>query len=377
MAMFHIDGQCGPIATTDKLVFAALGGTRAAGVAMRGEPGSALAAFATAADVDAPAWKLAFDATEWSVITALAVTPDGGVIVVGTFAGTLRAGARVVSSGGKTDGFVARVSPTGAPVWLIRVGGPGADAVQGVAVAPPLAGAATGAVASEQIAIAGTFAPGADLLGAPLAASNDQLPTADGFVAVLDGNGGRRWVQSFGGKEDEAVAGVAIDSRGRIAVAATVRDTVHVNGIDLTAQGPSDGLVAWWSATGEPGPAVLLGGADFDGLRAIAAVGDRVVVAGFYAGKLELGARSLTAAGGDDAFIAQLDGATGHVVGATAISGPGREDVTALAALPGGYAAAIAHTAALVLDGEATFGAPTDPLRGVALIARPLASSAR
>ena len=65
------------------------------------------------------------------------------LIVGGSFAGTLRIGERVIASAGGSDGFVARVHE-GQPVWLVRVGGAGADAVQGVAAT------------KDRVAIAGT-----------------------------------------------------------------------------------------------------------------------------------------------------------------------------------------------------------------------------
>jgi len=266
-----------------------------------------------------------------------------------------------VSSGGKADGFVARITTTGATAgvaWVIRIGGPGADAVQGVA--------ATG----NRIAIAGTFTAGADLLGQRLAAFDDRSPAADGFVAELDAGGALRWAQSFGGKLDDAVAGVAIDARGAVAVAASIRGTLHIGGADLVARGPADGVVAWWTADGATSTAIQLGGSDFDGLRAIAAIGERVVVAGFYSGAIQLGERALAAAGGDDAFIAALD-ATGRVTEAWPISGDGREEITALAAIPGGFVAGVTHTATAMIDG-ARLPAPPDPMAGAAILVRPV-----
>jgi hypothetical protein len=335
-------------------VLAALGGSgTVAGLALRGEPGAAVAALDAA--TGATAWTLAVDATDWAVIAAIAPASDGAVIG-GSFAGTLRIADRVVSSAGQTDGFVARLTAAGGVAWLIRVGGPGADAVHGVAVAP------------DRIAIAGTFAPGADLLGEPLVPSNERSPRADGFVAELDPGGGRRWLQSFGGKADEAIAGVAIDAAGRIAVAATIQGTVHVGAVELAARGPADGMVAWWGPGGTALDAARLGGDDFDGLRAIAPAGDRVVVAGFYSGSIALGDRTLTAGGGDDAFAAALD-ATGRIPAAWSIGGDGREEVTALAAIPGGFVAGVAHTAAARIDRDA-LPSPADPMSGAAIAVR-------
>lgn len=351
----ELPGHGGPLVVSGKQVIAALGGTGSvAGVAIRGEPGAVLAALDAA--TGAVAWKLAIDATEWTVIAGLAATADGA-LVAGSFAGTLRIADRVVSSAGDSDGFVARL--TGDKVaWLVRVGGPGADAIHGVAAA------------GDRIAIAGTFAPGADLLGEPLVPLDERSPYADGFVAELDPAGARRWLGTFGGKADDAVAGVAIDGAGRVVVAATARDTVRIGATELTASGTADGLVAWWDGRGGALSAVLVGGRDFDGLRAIVPAGERVVVAGFYSGAIQLGSTALTAGGGDDAFLAELD-ASGAIAQAWPVSGDGREEITALAAIPGGFVAGVAHTAGARV-GTVALPAPTDPMSGAAIAVRPV-----
>lgn len=313
----ELAGAGGPLARTGSLLVAAIGGIdRAADVALRGSPGAI--AVGLDAATGAPKWKLAIDSSEWSVISSLAPLADGGVLVGGSFSGTLRAAAKVVSSGGKSDGFVARVSSSGEVAWLIRIGGPGADAIQGVAAA------------DARIAIAGTFAAGADLLGTPLEAREPRSLAADGFVAELDpATGAPRWSSTFGSKLDDAVAGVAIDHRGRVVVAAQARDTVHINGHDLVAKGPADALVAWWGRGGSAGPALLLGGPGFDGASTIAASSDRIVVGCFSA---------------DGILIASLD--NGTIVERSAV---GRGEVIGIAAIPGGYAAGLARP-----DGAAT-----------------------
>lgn len=356
-----ITGATGPIARTGGFVVAALGGTgRVTDLELRGQPGAVVVAV-PAAGGGGPAWRLAIDSSEWATIAAIA--PDDeltGAIVGGSFSGTLRAGSHVVSSAGKSDGFVAKVTGNGEVAWLVRLGGPGADGVQGVAGV------------RDRIAITGTFAAGADLQGEPLKAYDEKSPYADGFVAELDGRGVRRWSATFGGKSDDSVAGVAIDGKGRVAVAASAREVVYVGGTDLIANGAADGLVAWWSADGTAGPAVLIGGSDVDGLRGIAAVGDRVVVAGVFSGSISLGDRALTAGGGDDAFFAALDGAT--IVEAWPVGGEGREEIVAIAPVTGGvraFVAGVTHTASANIDG-ASLPAPGDPMSGAAIVVRPV-----
>ncbi|HET9989474.1 MAG TPA: hypothetical protein VFQ65_13175 [Kofleriaceae bacterium] len=339
-----------------------------AALQLHGEPSAAIVALDAA--TGAIAWRVPFDATEFAMITSLAPLDTGGLVVGGTFSGTLRVGDAttrgaqnangtrdVVSSAGKSDGFVATLTADGRLAWIVRVGGGGADAVQGVAAH------------GDRIALAGTFSPGAELLGEPLAAFDERLPFADGFVAELDTTGARRWVQTFGGKDDDAVSGVAIDSKQRVAVAATIRDTIRLDGKDLAARGDADGLVAWFSPAGEPGATTILGGTGFDGVRAIAAVDDRVVVAGFFHGAIALGKRALDSNNGDDSFFAIVD-AGGGVETSWHVAGPGREEITALSAVPGGFVAGIAHTAELAID-DAKLPAPADPASGAAVIGRP------
>lgn len=324
----------GALAVGDGLVYAA------ASAKLRGDPGALV--IALDAGTGAERWRLPIDATAWSLITSVAAIDrahGGGVVVGGSFQGTLRAASSVVASAGSTDGFVARIGRDGSLAWLARLGGPGADAVQGVAAR------------GDRIAIAGTFSPAADILGEPLASVDEQLPFADAFAATLDGSGKRTWSATWGSRLDDAVAGVAIDDRDRVVVAGTARDVVHVDAQDLKAK-ETDAIVVWFAKSSAS--ARLVGGADLDGASAIVAAGDHVVVAGYS---------------GSAAFVTELS--DDEQIAEWQATGTGREEVPALAAVPGGFAALIAHTATLTFDG-ASLPAPADPMAGGALVVRPL-----
>jgi hypothetical protein len=93
-----------------------------------------------------------------------------------------------------------------------------------------------------------------------------------------------------------------------------------------------------------------------------------VIVGGFFAGALRAGDRELRAVGGDDALLVALDG--GAVADAWHAGGAGREEIAALAAVPGGFVAGLAHTAGARI-GDATLAAPRGQLSGAALLVRP------
>src|SRR3569623_377849 len=104
----------GVLAMADGLVYVG------ASAKLRGDPAAIVVALDAASGAER--WRLPIDATGWSLITSVAPIADG-VVVGGSFQGTLRAVNTVVESAGQTDGFVARIGKDGSLAWLLRLGG--------------------------------------------------------------------------------------------------------------------------------------------------------------------------------------------------------------------------------------------------------------
>lgn len=71
-------------------------------------------------------------AQEWQVsaeggLSSVAVDPAGNALVGGSFTGTMKLGALTETSAGGRDIWIGLVSPTGAPRWVKRFGGPGTE----------------------------------------------------------------------------------------------------------------------------------------------------------------------------------------------------------------------------------------------------------
>ena len=233
-------------------------------------------------------------------ITALIAAPStatSDALVVGWFTETMRLGNFTLASAGARDGFCARIGADGNVRWAFRVGGNDDDALIAASSDPR----------RPEFALAGSFVGGADWSGQALHAPMDDTTSSNGLVATVDGDGTLRWASVFGGPKQVAVAGVALLPDGRVAVAATGRDELHWPGKTLYVSGPSDGVLAWYAADGAFVGADTIGGADFDGLTGIAAIGDdNVAVAGWCSGSCTLGATTVRGTDGDAAFIAQL-----------------------------------------------------------------------
>lgn len=327
------------------------------GEIFRGNPGSAVVGLD--AETGAERWRRDVGATGWVVVRALAALPGGDAVAVGSFNGTMRAGDEVVSAGGLSDGFALRVGPVGEVRWLIRIGGERGDAIAAVAAAPGKQGG---------VVVGGTFTGVADARGVALEPVVGEAFAADGFVARLDDDGAVRWARPFGGGLDDAVAGVAILQSGLVAVAATLRGDVLVDGKVVSTRGLADAALITFDDRGTRRAVALVGGGDYDSATGLAARGDDLVLAATYSGKLVLGDASLDAAGGDGALIAVLD-ASGEAIRVLDVAGVGRETVAAIAAGPAGWAAAIRHTAGARI-GEAVIPSPADPYAGAAILVR-------
>lgn len=339
-----LEGAAGVLAAGPELAVASEQAHPERAAAVLFAPGDAT----TPQAVRTPLWS-----TEYVVLADAAVC-GREVALVGSFGGTLRVGDRVVSTGGQRDGFLARIDRTGRVVALVRMGGEGDDGL-----------AAVDCRASE-LAAAGTFAAGAELGGRELPRISQRSPYSDAVVLRWRGDA-LQWTRVFGSTREDLVADLALTDSGEVAVVGTARGELATGDVTLTTEGLGDGYVARWAADGAPLGATRLGGPDYDGATRVLALGERLVIAGFFTGSADLGGPVLTARGADDAMLVTLDRG---VPSAVAISGDGREEVIGLVRAGDALAAAIAHTAGFSAWGLVA-PPPADALGGAALVTAP------
>ncbi|MGH7522827.1 MAG: hypothetical protein ACREK8_00805 [Gemmatimonadales bacterium] len=153
---------------------------------------------------------------------AIALRPDGDVMVAGTFSGTATFGStlapQLLLSAGGLDFFLARMSPTLGLEWAVRGGGAGDEIVGPGCISVTATGITY---------VAGSFtgttnvAPGQ---GPPLLISHGD---ADVFVANFDANGvWASFARSFGGPGTESVAALTQDVSGNIYLSGSFQGSV-------------------------------------------------------------------------------------------------------------------------------------------------------
>lgn len=251
--------------------------------------------------------------------TAAAANSSSGsfrIPLAGSFSGMMTAGsngpvARVLTSAGGTDGFVATWDPLFNRIAAAAViGGPDDDAVQVVNT--------TG----TSIVLAGRFGStvtcvanvGSPPIFPPIALTNSSAAGSDVFWACYNDLGSFLYpifASAFGGAGDEGATGLAVDASRQTYLSGTFTGFTRVGGSLLASSGQQDAFVTKLSSTGIPIWARALGGAGNDTAPGVTVYfpggGAPLLVAGSYEGSVSLGGTLLTAAGAADVFVTSFE----------------------------------------------------------------------
>jgi hypothetical protein len=162
----------------------------------------------------------------------LAADGMGGIILSGSYGGTIDFGGEVLSSAGGLDVFVAKFDADGNHIWSRgfgnlndQYGGPVSADSEGNAV------------------ISGLFAGAIDFGSGALPSAGDY----DIFVAGFNATGSTRWSVSFGDQESQAARSVAFTDAGNFVLTGDFYGTVDFGGGPLTSAGYADGFLAMFA----------------------------------------------------------------------------------------------------------------------------------
>jgi hypothetical protein len=315
-------------------------------------------------------------------LMALAVDAQGNTYAAGQFYGTIDFGGGEKTSAGHADGFVAKLSPSGSHLWTRTFGGGYFDAVTAIALAPngellvagsfmdsvtigstPLKAAGTfafdifyavldaagtvksvrriGGTGSEEpralaataegAVLAGIFEGTVDFDGIALTSAD----VADVFVAVLDRGAKITSARAFGGEQIQAPAAVAVAPDGAALLVGSFAGSIDFGGGPQASQGDDDAFVARLDATGAPAWTLLAGDRKAQSLAAVAlAPSVDGVVGGRFGGTLDPFDPKRASAGPSDGVVVWLglsNAQTHHVV---QLGGRGEDAVAAVAVDP-------------------------------------------
>jgi hypothetical protein len=242
-------------------------------------------------------WSKAFGTALDQEPTALAVDPQGNVIVVGYIDGTVDFGCGPLAGGASDGALVVKFSSAGDCVWSRRFGDPAM--VEAVAID-----------AAGSVYVTGYETGAIDFGGGVLSGNN-----RDVFVAKLDASGAYQWGKRFGDSAEQTGWGVTPDSAGDVIITGSFQGTVDFGGGPLTSQGGTDIFLAKFGPTGAYLWSKTFGdGSNQLGRALTVDAQNNVLLTGNIFGPTNFGGPTLDASSGlGNVFIAKLSPTGGHV----------------------------------------------------------------
>lgn len=274
-----------------------------------------------------------------SAVAATAVADSTGILISGTFTGTLDFEVEppeyTRESQGDEDGFVGRYTSAGGLVWAASLGGTGADTIHDAAIGT---NHYAGGQYADQLDVWDAFSwtsVGGGGTTADPSTSVDLSGATGGFVAAWDADGLTEWAVGFSGAsatDEAAVHAIDVYTSGteRLVAAGT-----FAGGIDLdpgegestaTASGSTAAFVVGLNSAGEHQWSVALDG-DFSPHDLAIDTSGTTMVAGALSGSVSLGGSTVTSAGGTDALLIFFD-YSGNYEGHVLVGGAGDDAFT-------------------------------------------------
>jgi hypothetical protein len=210
--------------------------------------------------------------------SSVAIDGSGNVLVTGDFDGVIDFGLGQVASAGVRDMFVAKLDPTGSPLWNRRFGDPSEQS--GTSVAADSGGSAI---------VTGVFLGAVDLGGETLTSAG----SLDGFVVKLSlDTGSRLWSKQLSGPASERIDSVAVYPNGDVLIAGSFTSaSVAIGGVTLASAGGADIFMARLAGgTGDVIWAKRFGDSESQiATRAAVDGSGNVLLAGTYSGSPDFG----------------------------------------------------------------------------------------
>ena len=231
----------------------------------------------------------------------IAVDSADSIVVTGsTLSSGWVAGGFGPTFNGNSDGFVAKLGPSGDHAWSTYLGGSGSDTSRAVAVD-----------AADNIFVAGTTSSATWALGG---FDTTLDGNGDAFATKLSTSGEHLWSTYLGGSSNDSGYGIAVDRAGNALVGGWTGSAGWVSDGFVTSYngGSSDAFVVKLSSTGTHVWSTFVGGSGSDlGLGIAVDANDNALVTGYTSSpEWVWGGFDTVLAGSTDAFVVKL-GPTG------------------------------------------------------------------
>lgn len=258
---------------------------------------------ATKINAQTPTWQWATQAGGTGSSTygeAVDIDAQANVYVTGNFTGTANFGSTPITSYGSNDIFTAKYDALGNFQWVRYAGGTGIDNGKAISID-----------GSGNCYVAGYFRDTIKFDSGNVIVGSGGY---DIFLAKYDASGNLLWVRTGGGSSEDAGSGVALDASGNVYITGKFNGSATFGGLpSLVSAGSSDVFVVKYNSSGTEQWATRAGGStnyygrgDAGNSIDVDNYGN-VFIAGYIAGTANFGTHQITAAGGNDFFMAKYN----------------------------------------------------------------------
>ena len=254
-----------------------------------------------------PLFPVAVAGSKSNMISAVDVDKSGYVYITGCWQGTATIAGKTLTAKGNGEMFTAKLSPSGAPIWVVTAGGTGASACgQDISVDE-----------SGNVHVSGYF------YGTVTFGSHTETAAGQGdlFVGKLDSAGNYTWL--FTAKNNGFITGkeIAMGPQGDVYVAGYYQNTATFGSNTLQSKGGWDLFVAKLSSAGKLLWVTSGGDVKSEELGGLAVdESGNAHITGWFLGNTTLGSFALSSSAAQDLFVARIS-STGKFLWANATSG--------------------------------------------------------
>jgi hypothetical protein len=235
-------------------------------------------------------WAKSIGSADWEYGAGVAVDSNGNAFVTGGFSDSATVGSTTLTPKGSRDMFVAKLSPNGDFLWASPAGKTGA--AEGADIVVDSSGNAY---------VTGKFS-GEATFGTTTLTSNGM---DDVFLAKVSTSGDFLWAKSAGGTGDDAGRGITVDANGNAHITGVFEGDVAFGSSNLSSTS-QDIFVAKASATGDFLWGASGGGTDGDWADSIVVDSDgNSYVTGNFHGQATFGSTDLSS-NNFGVFVAKL-----------------------------------------------------------------------
>ncbi len=241
----------------------------------------------------------------------IAVDSLGAVYLAGGFGGTAQFGTRSVTTMGKSDIFVAKISAMGDVTWVKSAGSLENDQAIGICVSPN----------GDRIYTVGTFKGSVNF---EISSLTSQSNSQDLFIWAHGANGQPLWVRQIGNRNDDRFINCTTDKDGKLVVTGALSGTTTFHDRQITANSDlySDIFLSRFDKAGTIEFAKNYGGAYEDvGLDVAVDSRGSIFVAGYFDSTSVFGGTYVQTEGGKDALILRAF-SNGEIEWARSAGGP-------------------------------------------------------